>query len=181
VGLGDNLMRTIILVGHAARGCIGEGLSRGGFFVLPAADAKTAAAILNAIRPDGFVIDLGDEQLGGEPLAEWLQTSQAWAHLPIVMTGARAGQRKRLARRGSVVEMFPASEEGPEAVVAAMHGLMDSAAASAEASWDATKQTDDVPRRDARARAEPEVGVSTRTLQRWIDADTSRRRRGERL
>jgi hypothetical protein len=54
-----------------------------------------------------------------------------------------------------------------EAVVAAMHGQMDlAAAAAAEASSDARRPNDDVPGGDAWARAEPEVGVSTRTLRR---------------
>lgn len=59
-------MKTIMLVGHPSRAEVMERLLGAGFFVLPAHDGASALSILNALRVDGFVIDVSDANHGGE-------------------------------------------------------------------------------------------------------------------
>ena len=92
---------------------------------MPASDAEIALAILNAVRADGFVIDVGNTAAAaaasGERLIERLEGSERWRHLPIVVTGAGPAQCARLSNR---VKVIPACERGSEAVVDAVRRAM---------------------------------------------------------
>jgi hypothetical protein len=121
-------MKTIMLVGHPPRGQVADGLSRAGFFTMPASDAEIALAILNAVRADGFVIDVGNTAAAaaasGERLIEQLDGSERWRDVPIVVTGADPAQCARLSNRGRIVKVIPACERGSEAVVDAVRRAM---------------------------------------------------------
>jgi hypothetical protein len=159
--MGD--MKTIMLVGHRPRGAVAEGLFRAGFFVLTAGNAETALAILNAVRADGFVIDVGEAAAGGERLIESVQSAErSSSQPPIVATGANPSQYARLSRSSAVAEVIPACEHGSAAVVSAVRRAMHPPKA--------TRPSDDVPGRSAWDRG-GDMDVSMRTLRRWIAAD----------
>jgi DNA-binding response OmpR family regulator len=152
-------METIMLVGHPPRGGVAERLFQAGFFVITAEDAAAALGTLNALRVNGFVIDVGDARVGGEKLIERLRASPAWRQLPVVITGAGPDQCERLAQHAFRGAIITAREFNVDAILAALRPLRQSD----------TPPIDDVPGRHAWTGAE--VDVPTRTIRRWIASD----------
>jgi DNA-binding response OmpR family regulator len=160
------VMQTIMLVGVAPRGSVVERLFRAGFFVLSANDVTAALAMLNALRVDGFVIDVDDPAAGGELLLKRLRESPAWRELPVVITRATPDQCERLAQHAFRGAIITARKFNADAILAALRPLLLSKAAT---------PIDDVPGRHAWADAE--VDVPTDTIGRWIAADGTRQYR----
>ena len=88
-----------------------------GFHTLAMTDASMTMAVLNAIRADLFMVDLSRPQTHGAELIERLRRDEQWADVPIIATGARAGETIVLRGKLGIGEIFTDREALPGAVL----------------------------------------------------------------
>jgi len=110
-------MKTLYLVHPRRDGRLIEAVERDGHYALCARDADAALGALRAIRADLFVIDVGDPEAEGERLLERLRGAREWRDVPVILTGARAGQLERLAQRVGVGAVMRSGGDGAERVL----------------------------------------------------------------
>jgi response regulator RpfG family c-di-GMP phosphodiesterase len=132
-----------------------------GYFVLTAATADVALAMLSGVRADAFIINVSDPSVGGEDLIERLGRGAPWRQLPIVVTGANPAQHAQWAQRATVGEVIPAIERCADAVLLAVRQLLCRGGTAA---------FDDVPGRHAWG--DDDVPVLPSTLHGWIPPHT---------
>jgi DNA-binding NarL/FixJ family response regulator len=155
-------MQTICLVGYELDGPVSRLLRDCGFFVLTAATADVALAMLSAVRADAFIINVGEPSVAGERLIEQLGTAAPWRQLPIVVTGANAAQHARWAQRATVGEVIPEGDGRADAVLLAVRELLHRGGGTAPC--------DDVPGRHAWG--DDDLPVLPSNLHGWIPPHT---------
>ena len=154
-------MQTVCMVGYERDETAARVLRDAGYFVLTAATADVALAMLSAVRADAFIINVGEPSVGGEGLIEQLGRAAPWRQLPIVVTGANPAQHAQWAQRATVGEVIPAIERHADAVLIAVRQLLHCGGTAA---------FDDVPGRHAWG--DDGVPVLPSTLQGWIPPHT---------
>ena len=155
-------MQTVCMVGYERDETAARLLRDAGYFVLTAATADVALAMLSAVRSDAFIINVGEPSVGGEDLIEQLARSAPWRQSPIVVTGADPAQQAQWAQRATVGEVVPAIERRADAVLLAVRQLLHRGGTAA---------FDDVPGRHVWG--DDDVPVLPSNLQGWIPPHTA--------